>query len=216
MIKHFRAGTDDENWIIPELINQDIFRMKEIVDFVKWHNGVAIDCGAHIGCFTVKLIESGFDREVVAFEPQPDNFELLLKNTVDYPKVRPVNAAVSWDNSIKKLRLFNLGETGRWSAAPTLSREAKMFDPTKYIDADVINLAGLIRRLDGDISVLKLDLEGFEVEIINSLLVRDLQKIKVLVLEEHEKQVRHDLLIQSGFHLWFRPMNSHRQFVYRR
>ena len=56
----------------------------EVTTFLKAHVGpgqTAIDLGANIGYFTLLLAQLvGQDGQVVAFEPDPENFQLLERN----------------------------------------------------------------------------------------------------------------------------------------
>ena len=82
------------------------FETKLVKDIIKEGN-VVVDIGANIGYFTLifsRLV--GRKGEVFAFEPEPNNFNLLKKNIEinDYKNVNLINKAVS--NKSGKIELY--------------------------------------------------------------------------------------------------------------
>ena len=53
---------------------------------------IAIDCGANVGEFTRLMAKTG--ATVYAFEPNPIAYQELLKNTVNFPNVKAIQATV--------------------------------------------------------------------------------------------------------------------------
>src|SRR5205807_1690901 len=66
-----------------------------------------IDAGANIGLSAVWLAEHYPTATVLAVEPEPGNFEVLLRNTANHPNVRCLCAAVS--DSGEDLEIANPG-----------------------------------------------------------------------------------------------------------
>ena len=64
---------------------------------------IAIDCGANVGKFTVTMARTG--AEVYAFEPNPDAYACLVKNTAAFPNVTAMQAAVTTEPGPVKLYL---------------------------------------------------------------------------------------------------------------
>jgi FkbM family methyltransferase len=59
--------------------------------FVSKTDGVAIDAGAHVGIFTRRMAQFA---EVLAFEPDADNYACLVENVRQMPWIRPIHAAL--------------------------------------------------------------------------------------------------------------------------
>lgn len=67
---------------------------------------VVLDIGAHIGYYTVLAARSvGNEGRVIAFEPDPQNYSLLVKNVAKngYRNVTAVQKAVSWNSGYAQL-----------------------------------------------------------------------------------------------------------------
>jgi FkbM family methyltransferase len=202
----WRDGTDDTEWVIPEIIHQDMYRMEKLVAMTRGIGGCCIDLGAHIGAFSCMLAACGFDRKIMAFEPHPDNFELLKQNAERWPRIRPFNEAVTVDGGA--VDLFDRGGTGRWSTAPESDGKPR--------EAIVASSRSFRKILAGDpgAAILKIDLEGAEAEILNTASSTQLEKIGVIVLEEHHHFVDHSRFVEIGFRLWLQPYDSKRHKVY--
>jgi len=76
-----------------------------------------IDIGAHIGAYTILVAEKvGKDGKVIAIEPEPKNYEQLLKNIQlnHFENVIPPNIALADQDGFKKLYLSS------WSGSHSL------------------------------------------------------------------------------------------------
>jgi len=96
----------------------DIGNIKEIYewrvyDYLKLSSSsIVIDIGAHIGLFAVKVARKV--KKVVAIEPHPENFKLLLANVrLNHLKnVTAINAAIG--REMEKLFFLVMGEEHRF------------------------------------------------------------------------------------------------------
>lgn len=129
------------------------------------------DVGANVGSFTSYSRFLWPEAEIIAVEPDPKNWELLLMHTGHLPNVVHVNKAIGtgplWratDVEVKPpwygglCRYVSEGQLGfprEWLAAN------ENYEPAPEID--VISLADLVSRY-GDLgpAVLKVDIEGAE------------------------------------------------------
>jgi FkbM family methyltransferase len=128
---------------------------------------VAVDGGAHVGTWTREM-ERQF-AEVYAFEPQPENFECLVRNTEGMPSVRCYP--------------FGLGSESRAVALGT-GRNSGCFHVAEggsAIHAMVHRLPPL-RALD----LLKLDIEGYEYFALKGAEEQILRFKPVIVIEEKD------------------------------
>jgi len=102
------VNTEDEG-IVPPLLIQGVYEKCETELFKKLIKPgmVVMDAGANIGYYTLiaaKLV--GNNGRVYAFEPDPNNYKLLVKNikTNGYTNIIPIQKALS--NKNKKIKLF--------------------------------------------------------------------------------------------------------------
>lgn len=56
-----------------------------------------IDAGANIGFSSIFYANRFFNSNILAIEPESENFKSLLKNTCKYDNIKPINGAV-WKN----------------------------------------------------------------------------------------------------------------------
>jgi FkbM family methyltransferase len=130
----------------------------------------ALDIGAHIGCWT-KELASRFGQ-VVAFEPQPENFAALTQNTARHDNVRRLEMALADRWSTGRMSFDGRVNSGEWY----LSSDG---DGPKVRVCSLDDLA-----LDG-IGLVKMDVECAEHLVIAGA-ERTLRKCRpVVLLEEH-------------------------------
>jgi len=204
----FRKNTDDDLWIIPELVERDMYKVKSVLrQYEPPYKSYVLDCGAHIGAFSIMCSMYLRNVEIISFEPNPDSFAYLNRNVGGLRNARAFNKAVDIKEGV--LQLFAPDDeawTGRWSVSPNSNR---------CINVEAVDLNSFIRSLDGPVFILKLDLEGHEELILNEFCEETLAAIKIMVIETHRDNLDHQRLIDSGFQLLFRPeISTHRQFIY--
>lgn len=151
---------------------------------------IAIDCGANVGKFTVPLAESG--ATVHAFEPNPDAFAALSKATSPFSNVVLHQAAVTTVPGPVTLYLHKWAEDDpvHWSASSSLLADKSNVREDKAVTVDGIQLSNFIKELGKPVKLLKMDVEGAEVELLNQLLDEGLHKIiGHAFVEVHDRRV---------------------------
>jgi FkbM family methyltransferase len=204
----YRKNTDDDNWVIPEVISNDMYRIKNtIAKLEPAYPSYVIDCGAHIGAFSIMCSMYLKHTEILAFEPNPDSFYYLEKNAENFQNIKPYQKAVDFKDSTLSLYPPDQSDwSGRWTCLPNAN------DP---ITVESVNLFSFIKQLDKPVFIVKMDLEGYEELIIKNTSPEDLNMIKTLVVETHTEDFDHKKLKDCGFKLLFNPdISSARQFVY--
>jgi FkbM family methyltransferase len=152
---------------------------------------IAIDCGANIGKFTVPMAESG--ASVHAFEPNPDAYACLVAKVSEYPNVQCYQAAATIEAGQVKLYLHKYAgdDPLHFSTGSSLVESKRNVRKNCYEMVDGIPFADFIEKLDGPIRLLKMDIEGAEVDILNQLLDRGLhERIDQAFIEVHDRQIK--------------------------
>jgi FkbM family methyltransferase len=204
----YRENTDDDMWVIPELIEQDMYKIRKIIAKLEPPGRTyVIDCGAHIGTFSIMCALYLKNVDIICFEPNPDSFEYLQKNITNLKNIVALNKAVDIREGV--LNLFapdDVAWTGRWTVFP---------NSNPYVTVEAVNLFSFIKELDRPVFILKLDLEGYEEFILNAFNEESLAPIKLLIIETHRDNLDHQRLLAFGFQLLFQPdISTHRQFIY--
>lgn len=161
MYLHFRPYTAD-GFVINELFTQDCYLSGLINPGMQ-----VVDIGAHIGCFSALALERG--AEVIAYEPDPDNFELLRLNC---PKADKVNKAILFDPVDTNL-------TYRLSRGQFNTGGGYVND-TQGVEIQVESFGSLVYQTP--IDYLKIDIEGGEVGLLQH---PEFLVSKYLALETH-------------------------------
>ena len=118
-----------------------------------------VDLGAHIGFFTLMAAKQvGQGGSVYAFEPAPENFELLTKNISlnGYSNVSPIQMAVSNAEGFTTLYL------NPYSVAHSLHQDT-FGKSREELRIEVTTLDSYFERLEWPpVNVVKMDIEGAE------------------------------------------------------
>ena len=146
---------------------------------------VLVDVGANIGYFTLLMAKlSGPSGMIFSFEPEDKNFEILEKNVKinNYQNVVLEKKGVSDHNGINKFFLSSKN-TGMHSLQ-------KIRDDAKEVKIDVIKLDDYFSTLDlvKKISLIKIDVEGAEFQVLNgmqTILKNENLKLLIEFIPEH-------------------------------
>ena len=137
-----------------------------------------VDLGANIGYYTLlaaRLV--GRKGKVYAFEPEPINYRLLLKNIElnGYDNIVAMQKAVS--NVAGKIRLFL---DNKATGAHTIYQSD---DGGKFIEVESVTLDGFLKEENHPINVIKMDIEGAEMAAFSGMdkVIRDNENLKMFV-----------------------------------
>ncbi len=152
---------------------------------------IAIDCGANVGKFTLPMARSG--AEVYAFEPNPDAYAELVKATDAFPNVKALQAAATTEPGPVRLYLHRYAEDDpvHFSTGSTLISGKRNVQADRYATVDGVPFADFIRGFgERRIRLLKMDIEGAEVDVLNQLLDAGLhERIDHAFVEVHDRQI---------------------------
>jgi FkbM family methyltransferase len=151
---------------------------------------VAIDCGANLGQYTHMLASTG--STVYAFEPDPFCFEKLTKAFGHVPNVKLFNQAVGVATG--KTEFYRT--IGFDSNPELLSLSSSVYrarigaDTLNAITVEQIDLVAFIAALPRRVEILKIDVEGAEVPILEKLLDTGVvDKVGYVFVDTHEKEI---------------------------
>ena len=140
-------------------------------------NDIIIDIGAHIGLFTLYASQYCKNGTIFCFEPVDENYDILVDNITqnNLKNVKPFKSAVSKSEST--ITIYRNKDEAGHSMFSFTSQALKVdsISLKKIIDENSINQCNLI----------KMDCEGAEYEIIESLPLEYFKKISKLIIEYH-------------------------------
>ncbi len=163
-------------------------RLKKALRLVG-RDDICIDCGANVGEYTELMASTG--ATVYAFEPDPNVFEVLSKRFRLRANVVLINKAVSGSDGRSRLYFHKDQPSApvRFSKSSTLFREKEQAGDHS-IEIETVSLAGFIKSIEHPIAVLKMDIEGAEIEVLNALLDADLaSRIGQAFVELHDRKI---------------------------
>jgi FkbM family methyltransferase len=166
---------DRLNLEMTELVLAELFQMSSLKE------SVCLDVGANIGNHALHY--STFFKRVIAFEPNPIAYKLLeasvLKNKV--PNVQLCTTALGQKSETKTLSLYE-GNLGMSTFVP-LSNENYVTSDTemKVEDGDSLLKTLLIGK--EKINFIKIDVEGFECDVLNGLRETIIENNPVIAIE---------------------------------
>jgi FkbM family methyltransferase len=152
---------------------------------------VAIDCGANLGLYTVRLASSG--ATVHAFEPNPYAFAELTRATAQFDNVELHPAAVTTEPGQVELYLhkWTNDDPVYWSSSSSLLVEKSNVRAEHSVSVEGINLTQFIKDLGQPVKLFKMDVEGSEIGLLNQLLDEGLHNtIEQAFLEVHDRRYR--------------------------
>jgi len=152
---------------------------------------VAIDCGANVGNVTAAF--AARNAEVYAFEPNPAAYRVLEARFARASRVHCSPAAVTTRDGTAKLYLHrnSASDPVKWSTGSSLYPEKGNVDPDAAVEVQTIDLSRFIASLGRPVHLLKLDVEGAEIEVLERLLdTGQLRHIRHVLVELHDRNIQ--------------------------
>jgi FkbM family methyltransferase len=149
---------------------------------------VALDLGGHIGAFALMAAHAGA-TQVVSYEPEPENFELLLKNIERYPQCSAVRAAVVASPAPKTVDFYVVvppsGKKLNCSHSLFLSeKKSGTRWPRKKIMVTAVGIEEVLAEVKP--TVIKSDVEGAEFMLFEKLELPS--GVRAIAIEMHYKE----------------------------
>ncbi|HEY2827825.1 MAG TPA: FkbM family methyltransferase [Pirellulales bacterium] len=140
-----------------------------------------IDAGAHVGYASLFYANRWPNAKIIALEPEAHNNELLHLNCSAYPNVTMVQGALWYERT--QLRIIN-PEAQSWAfRVAGLSDQKQASRPVEaYTVSDLLKISGQSRA-----SLLKIDIEGAELDVFANNPQPWLEKVDAILIELHDR-----------------------------
>jgi FkbM family methyltransferase len=146
--------------------------------FIRWESlRTVLDCGAHVGSFAL-WVSRNQDARIVCVEPNPSVFPLLQGNLLPLGnRVRAWQLAVGGQAGMRTLH-----DQG-FAAASSFERRSPR---GQRFSVETITLDELLDRSDfPTVDLLKMDIEGAEREVFDTVQPQTLRRIGAAIVEWH-------------------------------
>lgn len=163
---------------------------------------VFVDVGAHCGTWTVRLAR--LFQHVVAFEPHPVNYEELVRFAPS--NVTTVRAGLSRRSGKALLFLYDTPGHSAIDGSPVMvgvASSGQIEIETKALDE---------QTLPGRLSLLKIDTEGHEIEVLEGAIKTLMSDRPCLCIENHSLELRRrtiEILSDNGLRVDVWPPDRH-------
>ncbi|MBK9175526.1 MAG: FkbM family methyltransferase [Flavobacteriales bacterium] len=135
-----------------------------------------VDCGSNIG-LTVRYLNAAYpDAKIVAVEPDEGNFDMLVRNTHGYANIKCIKAGIWHTPGVLGLRREGLGPSAFQTTAGGESASIEALTIPQ-----VMERGGIDR-----ISLLKIDIEGSELELFSASDVSWIERVDAISIELHD------------------------------
>lgn len=155
---------------------------------------LVIDCGANVGDVAAPLADTGAD--VLCFEPDPYAFRRLSERLGKAANVTLRNEAVGiGEGTVQLMRAESFASNPKGgSVKSTVLTGGRGIDESAAIDVPLVDLPALLRTeadARGEIVLLKMDIEGAELDILEAMEAEDLfDPIRCTLVETHERKFK--------------------------
>jgi FkbM family methyltransferase len=171
---HLRLRTSDIS-----LYDELIVRKEYDIGCPEFHPKIIVDAGANVGLASVYFANKYPEATIIAVEPEPSNFKMLIRNSESYRKIFPVNAALWKADGIVNLGLDVSQPTDRAKWAFRVVSNGTV--PIRAVTMRTLMSECGLETID----LLKVDIEGAEREVFADSDWMDM--IGVILVELHDR-----------------------------
>lgn len=165
----FRLNTSDTK-VINEIFNNKCYEHKKF-GFIIEQNDSWLDLGANFGCFSIYCNTKNV-KFIRCVEPDIENFNLLKENCDKLDNIELINKAISLSEGKQPLYISN-NSADKWRH--TLIPKG---NSTSYF-VDTIKFENLLTNID----CIKMDIEGIEIELLETIDMDVFDNIRKFVFE---------------------------------
>ena len=138
-----------------------------------------IDAGANIGLSSVFFAATYPDSEIIAIEPQNDNYALLTENTKNYTNIKCIKAGL-WHKST----ILEVADSGGGTASFMVNET----NPSNLDRVVAMSTEEILKMHNWPfVDLFKIDIEGAEKEVLSEN-TDWLSKTKILIIELHDRK----------------------------
>ena len=152
-----------------------------------------IDLGANLGVYTRVMASRA--KHVIAFEPDPWTIEELQANVADLDNVEIENAAAGTkDETVYLYRHTQFEEDCMWySESSSVIVNKGNVSKKSAVEVRQVDFIRYLEHIDEDIGILKIDIEGAEVALLEALFDRSdlMGRLSYIFAETHERLIPH-------------------------
>lgn len=152
---------------------------------------LCVDLGANVGTISEKLLAHA--GRVHAFEPDPWTFAQLEARVGANPGATLHNAAIgAHDGTLKMMRDPGFEENRTGTSQGTSAFRSLLWGEgePEMIEVELIDIRRFLRELDRPVDLMKIDIEGAEVELLEALLeAPERALVREIFVETHEPQM---------------------------
>lgn len=141
-----------------------------------------IDGGANIGLTAIQFAAHFPGAEIIAIEPEPANYALLVRNTAAFPNIRPLHAAI-WPRPA----LLSVAPAEHDSRSWSFQTHEKAAGELVQGACQAVPIDELV-SLSSPADLVKLDIEGAEWPLLEETDLAWLRCAGLLVVELHGPQ----------------------------
>jgi FkbM family methyltransferase len=143
-----------------------------------------VDAGGYIGTAAMVFARAFPSATVVTLEPSIANFAVLKRNVSPFANIVAINKALN--SQCGRLQLMDRW-AGTWGFSTYDVADANCPDPVLLHSTDALTIPCLLKQFGKNgIDILKLDIEGAELEIFNSS-ASWIERTSVIFVELHER-----------------------------
>jgi FkbM family methyltransferase len=168
-----RPGTSDVQCLSKVFVEHEY-----AMPFENINPELIVDAGANIGLATLYFSKIFPETKIIAIEPEPSNYDLLVRNCSGMTNVILCRAAV-W-NTDTSLQIKN----------PDAEKWAFAVKPVPLNGAGIkaLTISQILAQSGYDrIDILKLDIEGAERELFTDGCEAWLSRVKIIIIELHDR-----------------------------
>jgi len=200
---------------VDQSVANEIFKFREYrsaEETIKNAKEVILDIGAHIGLFAIYTRALNQAVEIFCLEPEPHNFKRLQENVNDNKLENIICEKLALAKETGTQNLFLSADSHNHSLLENNS--------AKTLSVKTVSLADYLeQRKIKKIALLKMDIEGGEMAVIDGLNSDLCKKIKAILLEYHDSQEKSHLKIETklrelGFSVQSEPSKFDKRFGY--